>query len=114
MWVSTMSLAMSGEFTGGPPLDHRLRKNLEDDMNGSHWYSYRSPIDGKWHKYDRFDPIGVIMGASANVAVMGKAAMNLAGQYEKGDPSDEIHAKYQEVLQAGTVGMVRLIRAFLR
>ena len=109
MWVSTVSLAMSGEITGGPPLDHRLRKNLEADMKGSHWYSYRSPIDGKWHKYDRFDPIGVIMGASANVAVMGKAAMNLAGQYEKGDPSDEIHAKYQEVLQAGTVGMVRLI-----
>ena len=109
MWASTLGLAMSGEITGGPPVDSNLRKTLEADMNGSHWYSYRSPIDGKWHKYDRLDPIGVIMGASANVAVMGKALMNLSGQYEQGDPSDEIHEKYLEVLEAGTVGMVRLI-----
>jgi hypothetical protein len=107
LWASTIGLAMSGEFTGGPPVDHRLRKTLEADMGGSHWYSYR--WNGKWHKYDRFDPIGVIMGASAHAVVMGKASMNLAGQYEKGDPSDEIHEKYMEVLEAGTVGMVRLI-----
>ncbi len=107
LWASTIGLAMSGEFTGGPPVDHRLRKTLEADMGGSHWYSYR--WNGQWHKYDRFDPIGVIMGASAHAVVMGKASMNLAGQYEKGDPSDEIHEKYMEVLEAGTVGMVRLI-----
>ena len=107
MWVSTMSLAMSGNFTGAPPVDPNLRKTLEADMGGAHWYSFQ--LNGKWHKYDRFDPIGVIMGASANLAVMGKAAMNLAGQAEEGDESGAIHEKYLEVLEAGTVGMVRLM-----
>ena len=107
LWVSTMGLALTGNFTGGPPVDPNLRKTLEAAMGGSHWYSYKTN-DG-WIKYDRFDPIGVIMAASAHAAVMGKAAMNLAGQREKGDPSDEIHDKFLEVLEAGTVGMVRLI-----
>jgi len=107
MWVSTVGLAMSGNFTGAPPVDPNLRKTLEADMGGAHWYSFQ--LNGKWHKYDRFDPIGVIMGASANLAVMGKAAMNLAGQAEEGDESGAIHEKYLEVLEAGTVGMVRLM-----
>ena len=108
MWASTMGLAMSGNFTGAPPVDPNLRRTLEADMGGNpHWYSFQ--INGKWYKYDRFDPIGVIMGASANLAVMGKAAMNLAGQAKNGDESEAIHEKYLEVLEAGTVGMVRLI-----
>jgi len=107
MWASTVSLAMSGNFTGAPPADPNLRRTLEADMGGSHWYSFQ--LNGKWHKYDRFDPIGVIMGASANLAVMGKASMNLAGQAKEGDESGAIHEKYLEVLEAGTVGMVRLI-----
>ena len=108
MWASTMGLAMSGNFTGAPPVDPNLRKTLEADMGGNpHWYSFQ--INGRWYKYDRFDPIGVIMGASANMAVMGKAAMNLAGQAKSGDESEAIHEKYLEVLEAGTVGMVRLI-----
>jgi hypothetical protein len=76
-------------------------------MGGAHWFSYR--FNGKWHKYDRFDPIGVIMAASAHAVVMGKAAMNLRGQYKQGDPSDEIFEKYKEVLDAGVTGMTRLI-----
>ena len=107
LWASTMALAFSGNFTGGPPRDPNLRKTLEADMGGPHWYSYRS--DEGWVKYDRFDPIGVIMAASAHAAVMGKAAWNLHGQYQQGDPSDEIFEKYKEVLNAGVVGMVRLI-----
>lgn len=108
LWASTIGLAMTGKFTGGPPRDPNLRKTLEADMGGAHWYSFIGP-DGKWHKYDRFDPIGVIMAASAHAVVMGKAAWNLKGQYEQGDPSDEIFEKYKEVLEAGTIGMVRLI-----
>jgi hypothetical protein len=107
LWGSTMALAFSGNFTGGPPRDPNLRKTLEADMGGSHWYSYRS--DNGWVKYDRMDPLGVILSASAHAAVMGKAAWNLKGQYEKGDPSDEIFEKYKEVLEAGAVGMARLI-----
>lgn len=107
LWASTVGLAMTGNFTGGPPRDPNLRKTLEADMGGPHWYSYR--YNGKWHKYDRFDPLGVIMAASAQAVVMGKAAMNLKGQYEQGDPSDEIYEKYKEVLEAGVVGMTRLV-----
>ena len=107
LWGSTMALAFSGNFTGGPPRDPNLRKTLEADMGGPHWYSYKS--DEGWVKYDRFDPIGVIMAASAHAAVMGKAAWNLHGQYQQGDPSDEIFEKYKEVLEAGVVGMTRLI-----
>jgi hypothetical protein len=107
LWVSTMGLAMTGNFTGGPPRNDNLRKTLEADMGGAHWFSYR--FNGKWHKYDRFDPIGVIMAASAHAVVMGKAAMNLRGQYKQGDPSDEIFEKYKEVLDAGVTGMTRLI-----
>jgi len=107
LWGSTMALAFSGNFTGGPPRDPNLRKTLEADMGGPHWYSYKS--DEGWVKYDRFDPIGVIMAASAHAAVMGKAAWNLHGQYQQGDPSDEIFEKYKEVLNAGVVGMARLI-----
>ena len=107
LWVSTMGLAMTGNFTGGPPRNNNLRKTLEADMGGAHWFSYR--WNGKWHKYDRFDPIGVIMASSAHAVVMGKAAMNLRGQYQQGDPSDEIFEKYKEVLNAGVTGMTRLI-----
>jgi len=107
LWVSTIGLAMTGNFTGGPPRNNNLRKTLEADMGGAHWFSYR--FNGKWHKYDRFDPIGVIMAASAHAVVMGKAAMNLRGQYKQGDPSDEIFEKYKEVLDAGVTGMTRLI-----
>jgi len=107
LWGSTMALAFSGNFTGGPPRDPNLRKTLEADMGGPHWYSYKS--DEGWVKYDRFDPIGVIMAASAHAAVMGKACWNLHGQYQQGDPSDEIFEKYKEVLNAGVVGMARLI-----
>ena len=101
LWASTMALAFSGNFTGGPPRDPNLRKTLEADMGGPHWYSYRS--DEGWVKYDRFDPIGVIIATSAHAAVMGKAAWNLHGQYQQGDPSDEIFEKYKEVLNAGVV-----------
>ena len=114
LWVSTMGLAMTGNFTGGPPRNPNLRKTLEADMGGSHWFSYR--MNGEWHKYDRFDPLGVVLAASAHAMVMGKAAMNLKGQYEQGDPSDEIFEKYKEVIEAGVVGMARLItdRHFLQ
>ena len=107
MWATTISLAATGDFTGGPPQDPNLRKTLEAAQGGPHWYSYRTK-DG-WQKYDRFDPIGVIMAASANAMVMGKASMNLAGLKEEDDPSGEIHAKYLETLEAGTVGMLRLM-----
>ena len=107
MWGSFFGLAMTGNFTGGPPRDPNLRKTLEADMGGSHWYSFN--LGGGWRKYDRYDPLGVMMAGAAHMTVMAKASMNLAGQYKNGDPSDEIHEKFKEVLEAGVIGTARLI-----
>tara|TARA_R110002126_G_scaffold53235_3_gene144152 strand:+ start:4301 stop:8092 length:3792 start_codon:yes stop_codon:yes gene_type:complete len=108
MWATTFGLAMSGNFTGGPPADKNLRKTLEADMGGNaHWYSFQ--LGGKWYKYDRFDPIGVIIGASANMAIMAKASMNLAGLQDEDDESGAIREEQLAVLEAGTIGMVKLI-----
>ena len=107
MWASTIGLAMSGNFTGAPPADRNLRKTLEADMNGAHWYSFQ--FNGKWHQYDRFDPLGVIMGASANLATLLKASVNLAGLQKEEDQSGAIHEEYVALLEAATVGMVKLM-----
>lgn len=107
LWASTLGLAMSGNFTGGPPTDNNLRKTLEADMNGAHWYSFQ--LNGKWHKYDRYDPIGVIMGASANLAILAKASVNLAGLQKEEDESGAIREEYMDLIEASTVGMVKLM-----
>tara|TARA_R110000751_G_scaffold303049_1_gene417451 strand:- start:40 stop:3831 length:3792 start_codon:yes stop_codon:yes gene_type:complete len=107
MWASTFSLAMAGNFTGAPPTDKNLRRTLEADMNGAPWYSIQ--ILGKWYKYDRYDPIGVIMGASANLAILAKASVNLAGLQKEDDQSGAIREEFMALLEAGTVGMVKLM-----
>tara|TARA_R100000808_G_scaffold7872_1_gene22614 strand:- start:290 stop:5101 length:4812 start_codon:yes stop_codon:yes gene_type:complete len=109
MWGGMFAAAWSGNFTGAPPLDPNLRKTLEADMGGPHWYSYHGGIQDGWKKYDRFDPLGVIMAANANLAIMMKASVNLHKQYQQGDPSDEIFEKAKEVLEAGIMGTVKLL-----
>ncbi len=76
-------------------------------MNGAHWYSFQ--LNGKWHKYDRYDPIGVIMGASANLAILAKASVNLAGLQKEEDESGAIREEYMDLIEASTVGMVKLM-----
>jgi len=107
MWATMFGAAWTGNFTGAPPLDPNLRKTLEADMGGAHWYSFNMG-DG-WRKYDRFDPLGVMMAASSNLAIMMKASVNLAQQYEEGDPSDEIFDKAKDVLEAGVIGTSKLL-----
>tara|TARA_R110000796_G_scaffold242104_1_gene364052 strand:- start:45 stop:3836 length:3792 start_codon:yes stop_codon:yes gene_type:complete len=107
MWASTVGLAMSGNFTGAPPTDKNLRRTLEVDMGGAHWYSFQ--LNGKWHKYDRFDPIGVIMGASANLSILLKASVNLQGLQKEDDQSGAIREEYMDLIEASTVGMVKLM-----
>ena len=107
MWGTMFAMAMTGDFTGAPPADPDIRKSLEAKMGGRFWYSYKTE-DG-WVPYDRFDPLAIMMAASANMTIMAKASMNLAGQLEDGDPSGEIYAKYLETMQANTVGLTRLI-----
>ena len=109
MWGGMFAAAWSGNFTGAPPLDPNLRKTLEADMGGPHWYSYHGGMQDGWKKYDRFDPLGVIMAANANLAIMMKASVNLHKQYQQGDPSDEIFEKGKEVLEAGIMGTAKLL-----
>ena len=108
MWGGMFAAAWSGNFTGAPPLDPNLRKTLEADMGGPHWYSHNIWGDG-FKKYDRFDPLGVMMAGSANIAIMMKATANLSKMYEAGDPSDEIYEKAKEVIEAGVVGTATLL-----
>ena len=107
MWGGMMLYAWNGNVTGAPPADPVLRKSLERAMGGPNWYS-KNLGDG-WKRYDRFDPLGVMMGAAANFAIIGKASINLNGYNKEEDLSGEIHDKYIESLSAGTIGLVKLI-----
>ena len=108
IWGGLFAYAYSGNFTGPPPKDNNLRKNLEASMGGRPWFSVN--IGEGFQTYDKFDPFGLILGIAATSANMVKASQNLAGQYEKGDDSDAIFEKYGEVLWSSVVGMSELIK----
>ena len=107
MWGGLLLYAFNGNVTGAPPRDPNLRKTLEQAMGGPNWYS-RNSGDG-WKKYDRFDPLGVMLGGAANMAIIAKASMNLAGYNKEEDLSGELYEKYLDMLNAGTAGTVRLL-----
>lgn len=116
IWGGLFALAYSGNFTGAPPRDANLRRNLEQSMGGRHWYSWNAGNDSSltlregWRSYNKLDPFGLILQASATAANMAKAMTNLKGQYERGDDSDIIEEKYNEVVMAGVVGMAELLK----
>ena len=108
IWSGLFSLAYAGNFTGAPPKDPALRKTMELSMGGRGWWS--ADFGNGLKSYDRFDPFGLILSASAIAANMAKGMTNLAGKYEVGDASDEIEEKFNEVLMSGMVGMAELIK----
>ena len=108
IWGSLMGLAYQGNFTGAPPRDPALRKTMETSMGGRGWWS--GDFGNGLKSYDKFDPFGLILSASAIAATMAKGMTNLSGQYLRGDDSDAIAEKYNEVLMAGAVGMAELIK----
>ncbi len=108
IWAGLFGMAYAGNFTGAPPRDHRLRANLEAQMGGRHWWSVNFG-DG-WQNFNRFDPYGLMLTAAATIANMAKAMTNLQGQYERGDQSDAIEEKYNEVINAGVVGMAEMLK----
>jgi hypothetical protein len=67
MWATAIGLAMSGNFTGPPPTDPDLRRRKE--AAGVKWYSYMT--DNGWVSYNRFDPLGMILGGAATMSIMG-------------------------------------------
>ena len=101
--------ALTGNFSGSPPTDRRLRANLEEQMGGSHWHSIN--INGKWHKYDRFDPFGILMGAPGGTTAQAKHIISLKGKLEEeGDPSGLIRRKYDEVINSTAMGIVEMLK----
>jgi hypothetical protein len=108
IWGSLMGLAYQGNFTGAPPTNPALRQTMEASMGGRGWWS--ADFGNGLKSYDRFDPFGLILSTSAIMANMAKGMTNLTGKYERGDSSDDIAEKYEEVLMAGAVGMAELIK----
>jgi len=108
IWGSLMTLAYQGNFTGAPPRDPRLRLTMERSMGGRGWWS--GDFGNGLKTYDKFDPFGLILSASAIAANMAKGMTNLAGQYVRGDDSDAIEEKYNEVLMSGVVGLSELLK----
>ena len=108
LWGGLFTLAMAGNFTGAPPRDPNLRKTLEAQMQGPHWWSLN--VGGGFHSFNKFDPFGGMLGAAATAATMAKGMINLAGQYQEGDDSDLIEEKFNEVLMSGVVGMAELMK----
>tara|TARA_R100001530_G_C4320563_1_gene155580 strand:+ start:5 stop:4183 length:4179 start_codon:yes stop_codon:yes gene_type:complete len=107
MWATTIGLAMTGNFTGAPPADARLRKQQEDAMGGSFWYSYLTE-DG-WVKYDRFDPLGIMMAGSANMFNLIRSIVDLTGQGNRDGYTAELMDAFNQTYADAVVGTIRLV-----
>jgi|TARA_R110002124_G_scaffold287025_1_gene469956 hypothetical protein len=114
IWTGFFGLAFAGNFTGAPPRDPNLRKTMEAD--GTRWNSWNAGsdsmlgIDEGWRSYSNLDPFGLILQSASILSNMAKSMVNLHGKYERGDDSDAIEEKYNEVLMAGVVGMSELLK----
>lgn len=108
LWGGLFSVALAGNFTGAPPRDPNLRKTMEEAMGGRHWNSVNFGEGPR--NYDALDPFGMMLQSAAILANSGRALMNLKGQYNEGDDSDEISEKFNEVLYAGVIGLAELIK----
>ena len=107
--TAMFGLALSGNFTGAPPRDRRLRTNMELAMGGNHWYSFN--FGGGWKSYDRYDPYGILMASSAAMATMGKSMISIKEKInETGDPTGELQEKYNEVINSTIVGTAEMIK----
>ena len=107
MWATTMGLAMTGTYTGAPPFDHKLRQQQEDAMGGSFWYS-RITKDG-WVPYDKFDPLGIMMAGSANMANLVRNIIDLSAQGNRDGYTAELMDAFNATYADAVVGTIRLV-----
>ena len=107
MWASTMGLAMTGTFTGAPPVDIKLRLQQEEAMGGAFWYSYLSK-DG-WVPYDKFDPLGIMMAGSANMTNLVKNIIDLTAQGNRDGYTAELMEAFNATYADAVVGTIRLV-----
>ena len=57
-------LAADGHITGGGPSDPDLKRSLRD----TGWQPYSIKIGDEYHAYNRLEPLGIILGVSADMA----------------------------------------------
>lgn len=62
--MASVSYAMEGKMTGGGPSDFQEKRALM----ATGWRPYSVKIGDEWVTYNRLDPIGMLMGMSADVA----------------------------------------------
>ena len=97
--TTAMSLAHAGLITGAPPRDPATRRNVM--ANGWRPYSVRTPWG--YMPYNRFDPIGVLIGGAADLYQTGARIQEIA---EQTDDFDETN--WEEYGKAASVGMMSL------
>jgi hypothetical protein len=97
--VSAMSFAHAGLITGAPPRDPATRRNVKG--NGWRPYSVRTPWG--YMPYNRFDPIGVLIGGAADLYQTGARIQEIA---EQTDDFDETN--WDEYGKAAQVGILSL------
>lgn len=61
--LSAIGLTMAGLMSGAGPDDDRERKILET----MGWQPYSVKLGDRWYKYNRFDPLGTILGITADM-----------------------------------------------
>lgn len=63
--LAVADMVMSGQVTGRGPTEIGKRQAMERE--GWKPYSFKGP-DGKWHTYNRLDPVGSVVGMAADAA----------------------------------------------
>jgi hypothetical protein len=64
MGIGIMSMAMTGEITGGGPVDF----NERETMINAGWAPYSIRMGDQWVSFQRFEPIAAILGIAADAA----------------------------------------------
>lgn len=70
-------LAAEGTITGGGPADPELVRDKRD----TGWQSYSVKVGDTYYRYGRFEPMGSLLGAAADMA-------DLMGQLDQGDAEE--------------------------
>jgi len=107
MWMTAFGLAMTGNFTGAPPVDIDLRRRQEEAMGGAFWYSYMT--DDGWVNYNRLDPLGIVLSGATTMATLAKSLVTLTEQGAKGGYDQEIFDAYQATFADAAIGLTRMV-----
>jgi hypothetical protein len=78
LYMTGTSLAMSGLVTGAMPDDPNLKRRLLE--TGWKPYSFFNPITNEYVPYNRFDPIGLIFGISADLVFASRTFGGVLGE----------------------------------